>query len=110
MHLLEREARIDALAAERVARRRMRDLGIKSIPSGARSTTRDNPAGLTRREREVLGLICDGHPNDEISRRLFISAKAVDHHVSAVLGKLGVSSRSVAAGEAARLGLVDDRI
>lgn len=70
-----------------------------------RSTTRENPAGLTRREREVLELICDGHTNDEISGRLFISAKTVDHHVSAVLGKLGVGSRKVAAAEAVRLGL-----
>jgi len=48
----------------------------------------------------------DGHTNDEISGRLFISSKTVDHHVSAVLGKLGVASRKVAAREAVRLGLV----
>jgi DNA-binding CsgD family transcriptional regulator len=110
--LREALARLDglgAVAAARLARRKMRDLGIKSIPSGARSTTRDNPAGLTRREREVLVLVCDGHTNDEISDRLFISSKTVDHHVSAVLGKLGVASRRVAATEAVRLGLVDAR-
>jgi DNA-binding CsgD family transcriptional regulator len=63
-------------------------------------------AGLTPREREVLELICAGQTNDEISGRLFISVKTVDHHVSSVLGKLGVESRKVAATEAVRRGLV----
>jgi DNA-binding CsgD family transcriptional regulator/tetratricopeptide (TPR) repeat protein len=103
---LTRLERLGATAAERVVRQRMRDLGVRSIPSGARATTRAHPAGLTRREREVLELICDGHTNDEISGRLFISTKTVDHHVSAVLSKLGVGSRKVAAAEAVRLGLV----
>jgi DNA-binding CsgD family transcriptional regulator/tetratricopeptide (TPR) repeat protein len=106
---LKRLDGLGAVAAASVARRKMRDLGLKSIPAGARATTRENSAGLTRREREVLALICDGHTNDEISGRLFISAKTVDHHVSAVLGKLGVGSRKVAATEAVRRGLVDAR-
>jgi DNA-binding CsgD family transcriptional regulator/tetratricopeptide (TPR) repeat protein len=97
---------LGAAATARVARQRLRDLGVKSIPSGARATTRAHPAGLTRRETEVLELLVDGHTNDEISGRLFISSKTVDHHVSAVLGKLGVASRKVAAREAVRLGLV----
>jgi DNA-binding CsgD family transcriptional regulator/tetratricopeptide (TPR) repeat protein len=100
---------LGAVAAAQLARRKMRQLGVKSIPAGARTTTRENAAGLTRREREVLALICDGHTNDEISGRLFISARTVDHHVSAVLGKLGVPSRRVAAAEAVRRGLVDAR-
>ena len=72
-------------------------LGIRSIPAGPRSATREHPFGLTRREREVLDLICAGHTNAEIAAKLFISAKTVDHHVSAVLAKLDAPTRDVAA-------------
>ncbi len=94
-----------AAAVIRVARRKMRDLGIRSIPAGPRAATREHPLGLTRREHEVLDLIVDGRTNAEIATELFISAKTVDHHVSAVLAKLGAPSRNVAASEAVRLGL-----
>jgi DNA-binding CsgD family transcriptional regulator len=83
----------------------MRRLGIHSIPAGPRTATRAHPLGLTQREREVLDLICDGRTNAEIAAQLFISAKTVDHHVSAVLAKLDAPTRSVAASRAARLGL-----
>ena len=97
---------LGALAAVGVTRQMMRQLGVRSIPAGPRSATRAHPRGLTRREQEVLSLICAGHTNAEIAGQLFISAKTVDHHVSAVLAKLGAPSREVAASEAARLGLV----
>lgn len=60
---------------------------------GVRSVTRADPLGLTRRQREVLELVCDGHTNAEIAQRLFLSERTVDHHVSAMLAKLGVGSR-----------------
>ncbi len=83
----------------------MRRLGIGSIPVGPQTTTRAHPLGLTKREHEVLDLICAGHTNAEIAALLFISAKTVDHHVSAVLAKLDVPSRIAAASRAAQLGL-----
>ena len=98
-------AGLRATAVIRVARRKMRDLGFRSIPAGPRTATREHPLGLTRREHEVLDLIVGGHTNAEIAEQLFISAKTVDHHVSAVLAKLGAPSRNVAASEAVRLGL-----
>ncbi len=97
---------LGAAATARLTRQRMRGLGVRSIPAGPRTTTREHPLGLTRREQEVLGLICAGHTNAEIAGQLFISAKTVDHHVSAVLAKLGATTRNAAAAQAARLGLV----
>ena len=96
---------LGARATAAAARRRMRELGMTSIPRGPRAATRAAPAGLTAREQEVLALLSEGLPDREISRRLFISERTVHHHVSAVLAKVGVSSRTAAAREAARLGI-----
>jgi DNA-binding NarL/FixJ family response regulator len=53
----------------------------------------------------VLALVSQGLRNAEIAERLFVSEKTVDHHVSAILRKLGVKSRVQASAEAARLGI-----
>jgi DNA-binding CsgD family transcriptional regulator len=95
---------LGAHPAARIIRQRLRTLGARSIPVGPHTATRQRPFGLTRREGEVLDLICAEHTNAEIAAKLFISAKTVDHHVSAILAKLGVPSRS-AARNAARLRL-----
>jgi DNA-binding NarL/FixJ family response regulator len=61
---------------------------------------------LTDRELEVLELVGAGLRNAEIAKRLFLAERTVDHHVSAILRKLEVESRSEAARAAARLGLL----
>jgi DNA-binding CsgD family transcriptional regulator/tetratricopeptide (TPR) repeat protein len=96
---------LGATAAVQLCRRELRRLGVRSVPVGARASTREHPAGLTPRESEVLDLLVEGLRNEEIAARLVISVKTVDHHVSSVLGKLGVSSRGAAASEARRLGI-----
>jgi DNA-binding CsgD family transcriptional regulator len=102
---------LGAEAAARVVRRTMRDLGIRSIPAGARTAARTHPRGLTKREQEILELLSDGQSNEEIAASLFISVRTVEHHVSAILGKLGASTRKGAANEAQRLGLThSDRL
>ncbi len=83
----------------------MKQVGMKAIPRGPRPATRAAPAGLTAREQQVLALLAEGLPDREIFRRLFISERTVHHHVSAVLSKIGVPSRTAAAREAARMGI-----
>jgi ATP/maltotriose-dependent transcriptional regulator MalT len=84
----------------------MRRSGIKNIPRGIRKTTQANPEFLTDRELEVLTLLREGLHNKEIASRLFISAKTVDHHISAILYKLEVTSRTKAVHEAEKLGII----
>jgi DNA-binding NarL/FixJ family response regulator len=56
---------------------------------------------LSRREREVLTLLAQGMSNPAIAKRLFITAKTAEHHVSSILGKLGLRNRAQAAAFAA---------
>jgi DNA-binding NarL/FixJ family response regulator len=84
----------------------MRERGLRRIPRRARAATRAHPLGLTSREHDVLELLAEGHSNATISERLFISPKTVDHHVSAVLTKLGVTSRGAAVAAAQRSGVL----
>ena len=78
---------------------------MSAVPRGRLPATRANPAGLTGRQLDVLALLVDGLSTPEIAARLVISPKTADHHVSAVLGKLGVHSRGEAAAAARRLGV-----
>jgi DNA-binding CsgD family transcriptional regulator/tetratricopeptide (TPR) repeat protein len=98
-----------ASPAAAIVARRLRERGVRGLPRGPRPATRRNPAGLTRRELEVLELLAQGLRNADIAQRLFVSHKTVDHHVSAILRKLDVRTRGQASAEAARLGLAARR-
>jgi DNA-binding CsgD family transcriptional regulator len=102
---LEDLHRLGALPAAAIVARRLRERGVRGLPRGPRATTRENPAGLTAREVEVLELVAQGLRNADIAERLFLSEKTVGHHVSAILRKLDVRTRGEASVEAARLGV-----
>jgi DNA-binding CsgD family transcriptional regulator/tetratricopeptide (TPR) repeat protein len=93
---------LGAAPAARSLRRRMRMRGVRRIPRGSRPSTQEHPLGLTRREAEILGLLESGLRSASIAKRLFVSPKTVEHHVSAILAKLGVSSRAEAVALAHR--------
>ena len=99
---------LDGLGATRAAshvRAELRKRGFSHLPRGPRRATTANVAGLTPRQAEVLSLVEQGLSNAEIAARLTLSPKTVDHHVSALLDKLGVASRGQAAAVAHRLNL-----
>ena len=98
--------RLGAGAAAKAVRRRLRELKLR-VPRGPRATTRANPAELTTRELDVLRLLSAGKRNAEIAEELVVSRRTVDHHVSAILRKLGVGSRGEASVAARERGLLD---
>ena len=85
--------------------RQLRAGGARAIPRGPRPATRANAAGLTGREIEIVGLLATDLRNAEIAARLSLSPKTVEHHVSAILAKLGVRGRTEAVRAAARFDL-----
>jgi DNA-binding CsgD family transcriptional regulator len=99
---------LDGLGAVATADRLRVDLrrdGVMHVPARVRASTRANPAGLTNRQLDVARLVARGLTNAEIAGRLFISPKTADHHVSAVLAKLGLTSRRSVRVRADELGL-----
>ncbi|UPG92203.1 AAA family ATPase [Luteibacter aegosomaticola] len=108
---LEALAIFEALGASAIVnlcRGELRQAGVRGITRGPRATTAANPAGLTTRERHVMGLLGKGLSNAEIAQRIVRSEKTVEHHISAILRKLGVGSRGEAVAAAWRLGLMDE--
>jgi DNA-binding CsgD family transcriptional regulator len=89
--------KLGAAASSQLIKQKMRESGIRSIPKGPRQSTKENFAGLTTRQYEVLKLVATGMSNSEIADNLYISAKTVDHHVSAIFSKLNIHSRVEAA-------------
>jgi DNA-binding CsgD family transcriptional regulator len=98
--------RLGAHPAARHVAARLKAMGAQRVPRRPRASTRANPALLTDRELEVLALVAAGLADKQIAGRLVISRHTVHHHVSAILRKLGTASRSGAASEATRLGLI----
>ncbi len=100
---------LGARPAAAIVARRLRERGVRGMPRGPRPATRENPAGLTARELQVLALLTEGLRNAQIAERLIVSQKTVDHHVSAILRKLNVRTRGEASATALRLGLTSPR-
>jgi DNA-binding CsgD family transcriptional regulator len=85
--------RIGAQPAAARLRRQMRAGGLRDIPRGPIAKTRESPAGLTRRQSEVLALLVKGQSNGQIARRLSISPKTAEHHVAAIMARLEITTR-----------------
>lgn len=92
--------------------------GVTAVACGVRYLSRSvaqrmadslTRASLTLRELEVLQLVAIGEPNKAIARQLRIELGTVKSHMSTIMSKLGVTSRTQAAGIAAVRGLVEDR-
>ena len=69
---------------------------------------RDSYSALTEREREILKLVAEGHTNNQIAERLFISPKTVDTHRTHIMDKLNLHSRAELVKYAMRRGLLED--
>ena len=89
-------------------RQKLRQAGVPNVPRGPRPSTRENPFGLTSRQRDILNLLAQDLTNSEIANRLHLSPKTVDHHVSAILAKLGVHTRTDAAAVAQENKLISE--
>ena len=87
---------LGARPAAELARKRLRDSGGARAATGTPSRHQANPQGLTVRQLEILQLLAEGLHNGEIAERLSTTPKTVEHHVSAVLAKLAVRSRTEA--------------
>jgi DNA-binding CsgD family transcriptional regulator len=84
---------LGAMPAKEMLQRRLISAGVRGIPRGPKSVTRQNPFGLTPRQLETLTLLAKGMNNNQIAEELFISPRTVEHHISAIFKKLEVDSR-----------------
>jgi DNA-binding NarL/FixJ family response regulator len=99
-------SRLGGWAAMQQLNRQLRQAGVRNVPRRPRRprrTTMAHPAGLTTRELEILDLVRADLRDADIAVRLHISPRTVGHHVSAILAKLGVSSRREAVKAATNL-------
>jgi two-component system, NarL family, nitrate/nitrite response regulator NarL len=91
---------------QRLAAELMEMVGALPLPSTAASDRQ--PFGLTRREREVLGLVVAGYPNKEIARTFSVSEETIKHHLTRMFDKMGVSNRLALTLIATEAGLVKE--
>ena len=97
----------DAASAEMAAARRaFTDMGARADLSRLGSAPEERAFGLTAREREVLALVAAGKTNKAIAEELAVAVKTVDRHVTHILAKLGVASRTAATALAYERGLL----
>jgi DNA-binding CsgD family transcriptional regulator len=82
----------------------LRARGVR-IAARSRRAGVAHPSGLTERELEVVKLVAAGFTNPQIAASLYISRKTAEHHVSSILVKLSVTSRTEAAAAAVRIGI-----
>jgi DNA-binding NarL/FixJ family response regulator len=83
------------------------DLARKALARQARHAI---PAGLTRREVDVLRLIAEGRATREIAEQLFISSKTADNHIQHIYTKLAVTNRAAATRWAVEHEIVDSTV
>lgn len=93
LQALELYVSLGATAASSFARHKLKRMGVARLPRGPRPSTSQHPAGLTGREAEIARLVADGMSNEAIAESLVLSSRTVEHHVSAVLSKLGATRR-----------------
>jgi DNA-binding CsgD family transcriptional regulator len=99
---------LGARPAMAIVARELRELGEVDLPRQSRAAANSvHPSGLTAREADVLRLLAAGLRNSEIAAQLVLSPRTVDHHVAAIMRKLGAPSRGGAIAAAVRLGLIE---
>ena len=104
-HLGSEDWRQALNAAERLSPTSIEDLAASGI-TRLGATLDHLPAGLSEREVEVLRLVVQGLSNATIAERLVVSPRTVEAHLRSVFPKLGVTTRTAAAHEAVRLGIL----
>ncbi|KPF48501.1 hypothetical protein D621_16230 [beta proteobacterium AAP51] len=97
---LRRAETLGAAALAQRLRKQLRAQGVRTRSTGPNRATRADALGLTPRENEVLAAIAAGLSNREIAERMRRSTRTVDHHVAALLAKLGAGGRAEAVAKA----------
>jgi DNA-binding NarL/FixJ family response regulator len=108
-YLLKDVRRADLVAAVRAAAGGQTVLSpsvTEQLLRSRRSDDREPAELLSEREREVLALVADGHTNQQVASRLFISQATVKSHLLNIYAKLGVNDRAAAVAQALRRGLL----